>query len=112
MIRTRTHMISSQTKEYVLVDIATTVAGASVDPTGDAVEFAATVPGVEPSAWLAGSWETDTTTDPDTYSARILVSGTGGGGTLVLADGTYDLWVRITDSPERPARRAGTLIVT
>lgn len=107
-----THTISSLTKEYVLVEVVTSVGGVVQDPTGDVVEFAAAAPGTEPSSWTAGSWETDTTTDPDTYHARILVSGTGGGGSLALADGTYDLWVRITDSPERPARRAGTLIVT
>ena len=109
---TRIVRISSSSREYVLVDIAATVAGVVQDPTGDTVEFAAVTPGSEPSSWTAGSWETDTTTDPDTYAARILISGTGGGGTLALADGTYDLWVRITDSPERPARPVCRLVIT
>lgn len=107
-----THRVSSTSREYVMVPVSAVESGVAQDPTGDTVEFAAVAPGVEPSAWTAGSWETDATTDPDTYAARILVSGTGGGGTIELADGTYDLWVRITDSPERPTERVGTLIVT
>lgn len=108
----RVHPISSTSREHVLVSVSATEAGVTQDPTGDTVEFAAVAPGTEPSSWTAGAWETDTSTDPDTYHARILVSGVGGGGDLTLADGTWDLWIRITDSPERPSRRVGTLIVT
>lgn len=103
--------ISSTSREYVRLPVAATLDGIAQDPTADTVEFAAVAVGAEPSSWTAGQWETDTTTDPDTFWARILVSGTAGGGTLALADGTYDLWIRVTDSPERPARRVGTLIV-
>lgn len=104
--------MSSTSRQYLRLPVSATWQGVTQDPTGDTVEFAAVPPGSEPSTWTAGSWETDTTTDPDTHWARILVSGTAGGGTLALADGTYDLWIRVTDSPERPAQRITTLIVT
>lgn len=103
--------MSSTSRHYLRLPVSATWQGVVQDPTSDTVEFAAVTPGSEPSTWTAGSWETDTSTDPDTYWARILVSGTGGGGTLALADGTYDLWVRVTDSPERPSQRVATLIV-
>lgn len=103
--------MSSTSRQYLRLPVSATWNGITQDPTGDVVEFAAVPIGGAPSTWTAGSWETDTTTDPDTFWARILVSGTAGGGTLALADGTYDLWIRVTDSPERPARRVGTLIV-
>ena len=104
--------ISSTSREYVRVPVSASEAGVVQNPTGDTVEFSAVTPGAEPSTWTAGTWETDATTDPDSYYARILISGTGGGGTLAMADGTYDLWVRITDSPERPARPVCRLVIT
>lgn len=103
--------MSSTSRQYLRLPVSATWQGVAQDPTADTVEFAAVTVGSEPSSWTAGSWETDTSTDPDTFWARILVSGTGGGGTLALADGTYDLWVRVTDSPERPVQRICTLIV-
>lgn len=107
-----THRISSTTREYVRVRVAAVESGVTVDPTTATVEFAAVAVAAEPSTWTAGGWETDATTDPDSYYARILVSGPGGGGALTLADGTYDWWIRITDVTERVSRRVGTLIVT
>lgn len=43
------------------------------------------------------------------YTARVLVSGTGGTGQIRLTKGTYDMYLRIIDSPEQPARRIRTL---
>jgi hypothetical protein len=55
------------------------------------------------------SWETDTTTEPDTYYARCLV---GPGGAVTLTAGvTYMVWVKVTDSPEVVLRRVGRLRV-
>lgn len=105
--------IPSDTREYLgPYDVAGTSGGLAVDPTGTPPEFCAVPVGADPTGWVSGVWETDTTTDPDTYSAFVFVSGTGGGGTITLADGTYTLWLRVTHSPERPVRKVDTLIVT
>jgi hypothetical protein len=53
-------------------------------------------------AWLPAAWHEGT--------ARILI-GPDGGATQ-LAPGTYRVWVRFTAGPERPARKAGLLIIT
>lgn len=105
--------IPSDTREYLgPYDVAGISGGLAVDPTGTPPEFCAVAVGADPSGWVQGVWETDTSTDPDTYSAFVLVSGTGGGGTIALADGTWVLWLRVTHSPERPVRKVDTLIVT
>ena len=73
--------------------------------------MAFTAAGVDPVGgdYKTSSWETDATTTPNTYLARCLV---GPGGTVALAAGTYEVWVKITDSPEIPVLRSGTLVVT
>lgn len=58
--------------------------------------------------WNAGEWETDSG-PPIVYYARILI---GPGGGLVLADGKYDVWIRITSAPELPVRHVGRLTIT
>lgn len=104
-------VISSLSKEYVRVRVFAKNAGAAVNPTADVVEMAFKSDGTEPSTpdWKTAAWETDATTDPDTYYARCLV---GPGGTVTLTDGSYDVWVRVTDSPEIPVKKAGRLVVT
>jgi hypothetical protein len=81
--------------------------GAAVDPTSATVEVAFPAPTVEPTSWNAASWETA----GSRYHARCLV---GPGGTVQLADGTYDMWVRITGlDPELIVRKApGQLTIT
>jgi hypothetical protein len=102
--------ISSLSKEYVRVRVAAKNAGAVVNPTADVVEMAFTLADAEPTTpdWKTASWETDAATEPDTYFARCLV---GPGGTVTLADGTYQVWVRVTDSPEIPVKKSGVLVV-
>ena len=102
---------SSLSKEYVKVRISAREDGVVVNPTADTVEMAFTSAEAEPTSpdWKAAEWETNTSTDPDTYWARCLV---GPGGTVALTDGTYRVWVRITDSPEIPVLRSGLLIIT
>jgi hypothetical protein len=102
--------ISSLSKEYVRVPVSATESGQPVDPTGDTVEMAFKTSG-EPSGgdWKAASWETDNSVSPVVYYARCLV---GPGGTVTLADGTYDVYVRVTDSPEIPVTNVGKLVVT
>ena len=85
--------------------------GAAVNPTADTVTMAFTAAGVDPvpGDYKTSTWETDATTTPSTYYARCLV---GPAGTVALAAGTYEVWVKITDSPEVPVKRSGTLVVT
>lgn len=89
--------ITTVTKEYVFVPV--TVDGATPD-TGLTVEVAIPSEGVDPSSWVTATW--------DSGRARVLV---GSGGDFELSAGRYDVWVRITDSPELTARNAGLLIV-
>lgn len=72
--------------------------------------MAFTAPDVDPSPgdWKGANWETDATTIPPTYSARCLV----GPGAVVLTVGSWDVWVKVTDAPESPARRVGNLQIT
>jgi len=92
--------ISSQSKEYVRIPISAYEAGSLVDPTSDAIEMAFTT-GADPVAndWKTASWETDSSTTPTTYYARLAV---GPGGSVTLTVGFYTVWVRVTDNPEIP----------
>ena len=97
--------ISGQSTEYVKVPVAARASGAVVNPTSDVVAMALPYKGVAPVSgdWKAASWETDSTTTPATYYARLLV---GPAGTAYQA-GTYDCYVKVTDSPEVPVLLAG-----
>ncbi len=101
--------ISATSKQYVYVPVSMKTAGAYGDPTVDVVSFAF-LPGAGPpqtADWQNGSWETDATLAPPTYYARCLV-GTGG---VVLAAGTYNVWLRLTDNPEIPIAPVGRLVI-
>lgn len=103
--------ISSLTKEYIRVEVEATDSGVQVDPTGTPPEFSFedfdTDP--EPTAWTAGEWETVVKGTNTTYYARILVGTTG--ATVVLVDGKYYVWLKVTSSPEVPVRKVGSLNV-
>ena len=101
--------ISFLTKEYVRVPVRAKEAGVVVNPTTLAVQMAFTN-GVNPTAWTNAFWETDATTDPDTYFVRVLVGGTGTGAAIELAVGDYVGWVKITASPEIPVLRVENLL--
>lgn len=90
--------ISDLSTVYIKSRIIATLNGSSYNPTGDLVEIAFKAPGVDPSGpdWHTGSWETAGVNE---YYARLLVGPIGG---LVLAVGTWRMWVRITDAPEVP----------
>lgn len=102
--------LSSLSKEYVRVGVAAKEAGVAVNPTADVVQMAFVAPGAEPAGgdWQTASWETDQSTEPDSYFARCLV----GPGAVVLAEGTWAVWLKVTDSPEVPVREVGRLIIT
>lgn len=99
--------VSSLSTEYIRVSVSVTKAGIPFDPTGDTVQMAFPLPNVEPvlADWKASSWEST----GGNYWARCLV---GPSGTVTLADGNYDVWVKITDSPEIPVRKVGSLSIT
>ena len=99
----KTVHLSSATREFLRTQVTAQEAGVVVNPTTDTVQFAFPSPGVAPSVWISGSWETA----GSVYYARVLV----GSGTTISAAGSYDVWVRITDSPEIPTRRIGLLIL-
>lgn len=96
--------------EYVRVQVTATKNGQTYNPTGDTVYFQYTTVNSEPSAaapgasWTAGAWETV----GSTYIALGLVGSNGG---VSLSVGTYAIWVQVGDSPEQPARNAGSLQV-
>jgi hypothetical protein len=92
--------------EYVRVGVAATAGGAQVNPTNDVVQMAFVSPTATPSTgdWKTASWDSGNTNG--VYTALCLV---GPGGTVQLPVGKYQVWVKITDSPEIPARPAGLL---
>lgn len=104
--------IRATSLEYVRVRVSARASGVAVSPTADVAAMAFMTTDAAPAAaagdWKSASWETDTTTDPDTYRVLCLV---GPGGTVTLAVGTYFIFVKITDSPEVPIMPSGLLEV-
>lgn len=101
-------VISGLSTVFVKSRIIATKNGASYNPTGDTVEVAFKLPGVDPTGpdWHAASWESA----GSAYYARLLVGPAGG---LVLTVGSYRMWVRITDAPEVPVLEApGTVRIS
>lgn len=93
--------IPSTTVEYVRVPVR--VDGVAPDP-GLTVELAIVAEDTEEPG--SGDWKTAAWDDG---SARLLV---GPGTQVVLTNGRYDVWVRVTSSPELVVRKAGTLEIT
>lgn len=93
--------LSHLTREFVRVDLLT-----SQDLSGATVEFALKAPDEDPDEldWSAGT----IAPKGEAYEARILV---GDGGDIPLTSPTYpydwQIWLRLTDNPERPVRRPG-----
>ena len=90
--------------------LITTKAPAGYNPTGDTVAMAftpLTYPETSPTSWLTGSW---VTFPGPAYWAQALVGPAPGGTALSI--GTYQTWVRITDSPEVPVLQPCLLTIT
>jgi hypothetical protein len=100
--------LSALSLEYVRVPVSATLSGVATNPTTDTVQMAFPATGVDPVAgdWKAATWEPDTSVTPNVYYARCLV---GPGGTVTLAVGRWDVWLKVSDNPEIPARKAGLL---
>lgn len=106
-MNTLTQSVLSTNWAQVLI---TTKAPAGYNPTGDTVAFAftpQTYPETSPSAWVSGSW---VTFPGPAYWAQALVGPANGGTALSL--GTYQVWVKITDSPEVPVLQPCLLTIT
>lgn len=101
--------ISVASIEYVRVPVSAKVNGAYVNPSTDTVELAFLTDGATPidTDFTAGTWDVDTSTTPTTYMAQVMV----GQGYVELVAGLYQVWVRVTDTPEVPVRPAGLLRV-
>ena len=80
------------------------------NPTGDDVKFAfvGSEGLTDAATWYNGSWETRGNPQRPKYFAMCLI---GPGGTVALPIGSYNIWVKITDSPEIPVEYAGLLEV-
>lgn len=101
--------LSSLSTEFVRVQVAATSSGVAVDPTNDAAFIAFPLEGVSPVSgdWKSASWEIDSSQTPVTNYVRALV----GSGGVALSAGTYDCWVKVSDNPEVPVKKAGSLRV-
>ena len=106
-------VISHLSTEYVLVPIAATKAGVPYNPTSDTLQFAfMPTPTQIPQTddWVSGLWESVSTNILYPYNAKCLVGPTG--GTINLSQGTYVIYLKITDSPEIPVLVGGQLVVS
>lgn len=92
--------ISSLSKPYVYSHID----GAAGDET---VEFAF-VRAEEPETgdWHAGEW--GSTTAKGAWARALIGPGTD----FELTDGKWQMWVRVTSSPEEPVMHSGEVVIT
>lgn len=98
--------MSHLSTEYVQVPVSIIASGTPVDPTADTVQFAfVTRRDPQVSDWVNGTWDTA----PGGYLAQCLV---GPNGDVSLALGTYQIWLKIVDTPEVPVRQVGLLAIT
>lgn len=105
------HFQDALSTEYVRVSVGAMEDGLDIDPTLDTLQMAFPATGVAPVVgdWKSADWETDTSTTPVTYYARALVGPTG---VVTLTEGVlYDVYVKITDSPEIVVRNTGALAI-
>ena len=105
----------AQSKEYVRVRTsAVDENGATVNPTVDSVSLAFIAEGeaiVGSSTYVAGTWETDASDASNPiYYARVLA---GPGAAYVPTAGTsVDVYIKVTDNPEVPVVKTGTVRFT
>jgi len=102
---------SSLSTPYVQT-LITVQSASSYNPTSDTVQFAfpaLTYPPASPTNWVTGSW---VTYPGPAYWAQCLVGPAAGAGGTALSLGTYQVWVKITDSPEVPVLQPCLLTIT
>lgn len=92
--------------EYILLPVATTEAGAAIDPTANPVQAALVPLGTALSldAFVDAEWETDDTTTPATYAARVKVGPADAdiAPAIEVTAQLYGAYSRVTDSDEAP----------
>lgn len=104
--------IPALSTEYIYCDVRAKDALLVGDPSTHAVQFAfvenlSASPDVA-AVWKVGSWVSNG--GPAAWTARCLVGPVGDVTNLVLGH-TYALWLKLSDAPEAPIIRAGTLTV-
>ncbi len=105
--------ISQLSLQYVGIPVkASTLAGASYNPTSDTVQMAfmpqaTQVP--QSTDWQSAVWATVTGNLIYPYAAYCLV---GPGGTINPGIGTYVVYLKVTDNPEIPALIVGQLQIS
>jgi hypothetical protein len=121
IIMTNFQPIAAVSLEEVNVNWASGLAGTAIDPTGQtagqpvlpvqmafpASSGSAPAP-AQPVTWFTASWLTGDTSAG--YIAQCLV-GPGGGAVTLTAGLSYDVWSKVTGTPEVPAKYAGTIAV-
>jgi len=104
--------IPALSTEYVYCDVRAKDAALVGDPSTGTVRFAfiedlSASPDIT-AVWMVGSWVPGG--GPAVWTARCLVGPSGDVTTLLLGH-TYALWLKLSDAPETPMIRAGTLTV-
>lgn len=96
--------------EYLTYPIAFTIGGTTQNPTGDPVAFAF-MPNPANTNPTTGDWHTGQwiTTGTGTYQAQILIGPANSG--IALTVGVWNVWIRITDSPEIPIQQIDLLTI-
>lgn len=98
--------IFSTSLEQVAVAVTPPI---GVNPTSDTVQMAFLInqPPIQPTSgqYVASSWQSTSTP----YVALCLV---GPGGGTALTQGQYNVWLKISASPEVPVKYCGILQVT
>jgi hypothetical protein len=102
--------ISSLSTQYILVPVRAQSMGLPFNPTGLTVQMAFIDGWTPPGSgdWQTASWAATTTVN-GAYLAQCLV---GPDGTITLAIGTYQTWVKVTSSPEIPVISTGSVTIT
>ncbi len=95
--------IEALSTEYIHIPVTS-----DGDVTAAPVSIAIVARGTEPDSgdWQNAAWKPNTTPP----QATVLI---GPGTPFGLEQGSaYDVWVRVTESPEIPIRRAGSIYLT
>jgi hypothetical protein len=93
--------ISVKSQQYVRVPVSE---ASGAEETGDGVTMGFPTTGTDPTTFYTADW----VTLDGTFYARCLVGPTGA---ATLPVGYYDVYVKVSDSPETPVLLAGTLEV-
>lgn len=104
--------MSQLSTQYYCVPVAARTSGTSYNPTADTVQFAFMPQATQvPTSgnWVSGSWETVPTNLLYPYSARCLI---GPSGTTALTTGVYEVYLKVSDSPEVPVLITGYLEIS